>query len=113
VPAFRALWGQQDVVSHHHRRYRRPEIVERLREAGFSPTYSTAFNTWMFPAVAAIRLARRVMSRSASPEASDFDKMPPPAINALLARLFASEASALGRANLPVGVSILSVAVRG
>ena len=35
VPAFDFLWGPQDDVSHHVRRYRRAEIVERVRAAGF------------------------------------------------------------------------------
>ena len=35
VPAFRSLWGIQDVVTGHKRRYSKKEITNKLKEAGF------------------------------------------------------------------------------
>jgi SAM-dependent methyltransferase len=112
VPAFPFLWGRQDVVSHHYRRYVKPEILERLRSAGFEPGYTSYFNTWLFPVVAAIRVARRLIGSESRPDQSDFDSTPPALVNNLLARLMSSEAAFIGRMPLPVGVSLLSIAAR-
>jgi hypothetical protein len=35
VPAFSVLWGQQDEVSHHKRRYRLNQLLEKLDSMGF------------------------------------------------------------------------------
>jgi SAM-dependent methyltransferase len=112
VPAFPFLWGRQDVVSHHYRRYVRRELNERLGRAGFVPEYTTYFNTWLFPAIAAIRVARAWLGGDADVTATDFDLQVPRPVNAALARLMASEAVAIGRWSLPVGVSLLAVATR-
>jgi ubiquinone/menaquinone biosynthesis C-methylase UbiE len=112
VPAFPFLWGRQDVVSHHYRRYVRAGLVSRLTEAGFEPGYATYFNTWLFPAVAAVRVARRLMRTSSDPGESDFDTPPPAICNRWFARLMATEAAVIGRFALPVGVSLLSVSAR-
>jgi len=37
VPAFPLLWGLEDEVSHHKRRYRLPELIEKLYRADLSP----------------------------------------------------------------------------
>jgi SAM-dependent methyltransferase len=114
VPAFPFLWGRQDVVSHHYRRYVKTELVARLRAAGFRGEYTTYFNTWLFPAIAAIRTVRRLRPAGDAPPAeSDFDLQVPNAVNALLRRVLASEAAVIGRVSLPVGVSLLSVATKG
>jgi SAM-dependent methyltransferase len=112
VPAFPFLWGRQDVVSRHYRRYVRAELLSRVGAAGFAPAYATYFNTWLFPAVAAIRVARRLFGASSDPTESDFDTMPPAMCNRWLGRLLASEAAVIGRFALPVGVSLLSVSTR-
>ena len=35
VPAYQLLWGHEDVISHHLRRYRRGQIRRLLTAAGF------------------------------------------------------------------------------
>src|SRR5262249_40319954 len=112
VPACPLLWGRQDVVSHHFRRYRRPEILERIRRAGFSMAYSTFFTTWLFPGIAAVRIGRRLGGGTSLVSATDFDVTVPPFVNAVLARLLASEAVAIGHWAWPFGVSLLAVASR-
>ena len=61
VPAFQWMWGEQDVIAHHKRRYTRPELLDSLDRAGFDVTRVSFFNTILFPPIAAIRLARRLL----------------------------------------------------
>lgn len=107
VPAFGFLWGPHDVASHHRRRYRASQLRQLLESAGFTVRRLTYFNTLLFPAVAAVRLARKVAGEGAP--RSDFRPLPP-MLNRALTALFASEAAILGQLRcLPVGVSLLAV----
>jgi SAM-dependent methyltransferase len=49
VPAYRWLWSYHDVAVHSRRRYSRPDIVGKLRAAGFSAMRATYWNTLPFP----------------------------------------------------------------
>ena len=112
VPAYQWLWSSHDEVNHHYRRYTRAGLVERVREAGFELGVATYFNTFLFPAVAATRLAARLRSGSRrTGHASDL-ALPRAGINALLFRVFASERSLLTRCSLPFGVSLFLLARR-
>ena len=107
VPAFMFLWGQQDVVSLHFRRYTRKQLTAKVRQTGYLVTRATYFNTLLFPPVAAFRITRRLLK--AKPSDSDFKYSLGPA-NALLYALFASEKWLLRFMNFPVGVSVFVVA---
>jgi SAM-dependent methyltransferase len=111
VPAYRFLWGPQDEVSRHRRRYVAREIEERATEAGFQLRRLSYFNTLLFPGIAAIRLLRP--RRRGEDLRSDFALTRPGRLNDLLGRVFALEASLLERIDLPFGVSILALAVKG
>jgi SAM-dependent methyltransferase len=108
VPAFAFLWGAQDEIAHHKRRYRAPELRERLLEAGFEIRRLSYFNSLLFPPIAAIRVLRPFKPGSAA--RSDFEMTKPGRLNAVLARVFAAEAPLVERMNLPVGVSIVALA---
>jgi SAM-dependent methyltransferase len=115
VPAFPFLWSAHDEAHHHFRRYRDGLLRGQLQQAGFEVRWSSHFNAWLFPAVAAVRLAQRVLPRRTDAPAAQSDlALPPPApVNALLERLFASERHVLVRGGrLPFGVSLAAVAVR-
>jgi SAM-dependent methyltransferase len=115
VPAFMFLFGLQDEVSEHKRRYRRRPLAELLRRSGFEVDYNTYFNTLLFPPIAAVRLLRRVFPKNgANPEtgSSDFDLRLPGAIEKILESLFSAERHAIGVATLPFGISILCAARR-
>ena len=109
VPAHPWMWGRQDEISHHFRRYRRPELADRLAGAGFALERLTPFNTILFPPIAAVRLARRLMP-GPDEVRSDFEMTEPGRVNELLARAFSREARWLRRRDLPFGVSYLAVA---
>jgi SAM-dependent methyltransferase len=111
VPAYRFLWGAQDEISHHKRRYIAPEIRERMREAGFKVGRLSYFNTILFPAIAGIRLLRPYKPGSANLK-SDFTMTRPGPANSILSKVFSLEASIITRSNLPFGVSILCLAYK-
>jgi len=110
VPAFQSLWGDQDVVSHHFRRYRAPQLASRLRDAGFEVERTTYFNTLLFPPIAAIRVGRRLWRRPRAAQ-SDFE-LGSNRFDGVLARVFRCEAPILARRSLPFGVSALAIAHR-
>lgn len=113
VPAFMLLFGRQDVVSEHKRRYRRGPLSRLLEQAGFEVEYASYFNSVLFPPIAAVRLLRRVFpEKDNGAAASDFDMRLPKPIERTLESLFAIERHAVGRAQLPFGVSILCSARR-
>jgi SAM-dependent methyltransferase len=61
VPAFRALWGYNDVYSHHKRRYTEREVAAVLEGAGLRVEESGYFNMMMFLPVLAMRTAQRLL----------------------------------------------------
>jgi SAM-dependent methyltransferase len=115
VPAFMFLYGLQDEVSEHKRRYRRKPLVDLLRQSGFFVDYATYFNTLLFPPIAALRVFRRLVPGERTPAsngASDFDLRLPGFLETTLEKLFSLERHAIGHAALPFGISILCAARR-
>src|SRR5215210_1041354 len=55
VPAFMFLWGVQDDVSHHRRRYTLPELLKVVREAGFEVERATYANITFFLPILLVR----------------------------------------------------------
>lgn len=109
VPAYPQLWGAQDEISHHKRRYVARQMRERVRTAGFDVRRLSYFNTLLFPPIAAIRVLRPYRP-GASDLKSDFTLTKPGRTNEMLARLFSLEAPLVERLNLPFGVSVLALA---
>ncbi|MBK6938957.1 MAG: class I SAM-dependent methyltransferase [Planctomycetes bacterium] len=110
VPAFQVLWGRQDVLSEHRRRYRAPQLRARLEAAGFTVRHLTYFNSVLFLPILAVRLAMRpFLARSVAAGGSDLS-MPMPIVGGLLRALLAAERFWIARHRLPFGVSLLAVA---
>lgn len=111
VPAYTWMWGAQDVISHHHRRYTAPRLRTSLGRAALKVERTTYFNTLLFPPIAAVRLLRRLRP---APEdvRSDFEMGVPGPANRLLGQAFALEAPVVSRVRLPFGVSLAAVALR-
>jgi SAM-dependent methyltransferase len=112
VPAFPFLWGIQDVISHHRRRYTQRELGARVEAAGLRIRTLTHFNALLLPAVAAVRLARRLRGAQPGPPKSDFTLTRPGLLNDMLTRIFAAEGLLVAHWRLPVGVSLICLAER-
>ena len=108
VPAYQCLWGRQDDVSHHFRRYTATRLRADLKKAGFQIEHMTYFNTFLFPPIATVRLACRLLKISGSGK-SDFDYTAG-FLDRLLYHVFAAEAGWLARMNFPFGLSIFAIA---
>ena len=110
VPAMPFLWGPQDEISHHERRYVARQLRERLSTAGLEIRRQTFFNTLLFLPIAAVRLLRPYRPGEGELR-SDFTLTDPDSVaNRVLARIFAAEAPLVARRDLPFGVSLLAVA---
>ena len=106
VPAFMFLWGITDEVSDHYRRYTRKQIVSLIEGAGLHVRRATYFNTLLFPAIAAVRLAVRCFRMPMESEGGIGNKV----INEVLHRIFSFELRLLSGINFPFGVSVLVIA---
>ncbi|NPU97023.1 MAG: class I SAM-dependent methyltransferase [Candidatus Omnitrophica bacterium] len=107
VPALPILWGGEDEVSRHVRRYTKRNLLHKLQAAGFEVHKISYFNTLLFPAVLTLRLFNRWF-RPSSWKESDL-KSANPLLNSLLYRIFALERHVLRYGSLPIGVSLLAV----
>lgn len=104
VPGNPWMWSAHDVSHHHHRRYRKSELRRLAAKGGFEVELISPFNTLLFPAIAAARIAGKLTGR----ESAD-DSMPPRAVNAVLKSVFSLERSLIGRVPFPFGVSLLGI----
>lgn len=108
TPAFNFLWGLQDEVSHHYRRYTASELKQKLKQANLVIQKLTYANTFLFPLIWAGRVALRV--RSNQIEGVSENDLHPTWSNGLLQSIFASERFLLRYINFPLGVSLFCVA---
>lgn len=108
VPAYAFLWSGHDVVNHHYRRYTRTGLVGALAASGWQVEWVSYFNTVLFPAIAGVRLGKRLLKRAEG----DLEGLPGARVNSVLAWLFGLEARLIGRLRLPFGVSVMAVGRR-
>jgi len=106
VPAFPSLWSTHDEALGHQRRYRKGSFVALFQGAGLVPATVSYYNTWLFPIIAATRLARSRRPRPEGPVLSDLAVLPG-AVNRALAAVLGSERFVLRRARLPFGASLI------
>jgi hypothetical protein len=106
VPAFNFLWGIQDTVTGHVRRYSRSQITEKLRTVGFDVLKSSYFNFLLFfPIFIARQTIRLLKLKIRSENEVNF-----PLLNSILKTLFSLEVNLLKYVSFPFGVSILCIA---
>jgi SAM-dependent methyltransferase len=107
VPAFWWLWGPHDIALHHFRRYKRTELVSRLRSVGFEISCGSYAVFLLFPLVVLSRLVekfRRGPAKASLPRV-------PNGLNVFLVRLLALEGGWIrGGIRLPWGSSVVAVA---
>jgi len=107
VPAVPSLWGAQDIVSEHRRRYTKSSLKRLLDASGLLGYRITYFNTLLFPVAATVRWRRRLLNTSQVIR-SDFEDSQPGPLNEILARIFGAERFLIDRFSLPIGVSLLA-----
>lgn len=108
VPAFMFLWGVQDDISHHRRRYTLTDLKKRLAEAGLQVERATYANITFFLPI----LIGRVIMRLTGVRPASENNITIGALNGLLGWILGAESWWLRRMNFPFGVSIVCVARR-
>jgi SAM-dependent methyltransferase len=106
VPALPSLWGGQDVVSEHRRRYTKRSLRRLFDGLNLQDYQVKYFNTILFPLAAPIRWSRRAFGLDDRPR-SDFDSNQPGLVNDILAWAFGVESSFINHASMPIGLSLL------
>jgi hypothetical protein len=107
VPAYMFLWGVQDEVAHHYRRYTKGSLLKVVRDKTKLKTVrSSYFNTFLFAPIAIVRLVSRLFNIKG--RESDFD-LNSPMLNKILFSIFNFERKILKKISFPFGVSILAL----
>jgi SAM-dependent methyltransferase len=109
VPQHPRLWSAGDDFAHHKRRYRRRELVSRLRGAGFEVRRLTSFVSLLLPLMA--------MSRTRQRDPKTYDPTTeyraPRAVDRMFERILEAERWMIGTGvSLPVGGSLFAVATK-
>jgi SAM-dependent methyltransferase len=111
VAALEMLRGSHSALTMERRRYTPRRLKAVLEAVGFSVTRLTFTNTLTFPLTLAARLLDRLRGRAAV--ASDADlRVPPEPVNAILSAAVAVDAALLRAIDLPIGTSLLCVALK-
>lgn len=108
VPAFMFLWGVQDDVSHHRRRYTLSRLLRAVEEAGFAVEWSSYANISFFLPVLVVRSVMRWLGLRAATEYGINISL----LNGPFSALFAAERFVLKRGRIPFGVSAVCIARR-
>jgi len=106
VPTFMFLWGVQDEVSNHRRRYRLPELRRALEQAGFEIERATYANITFFMPILLVRKLMRLAGIKTDTE----NTINVPALNGVLGSVLGAESAVLRYMDIPFGVSGLCVA---
>ena len=103
VPALRALWGYNDDLSEHRRRYTRGELVRTVAAGGLLVEHASYFNVLLAPPLLLVRRAVRLLGLKTRYEHPTRRG----AMDAVLGALFGAEVPLLARgARFPIGVSL-------
>jgi SAM-dependent methyltransferase len=112
VPSYAALWGPEDVISKHLRRYRAGEIGRLIDAASLTRVHLGYYLATLLAPVALVKIGKRLLQSPDAPPRSDVGRLPPAPLNGLLTALAESEAEVAAQAELPFGTSVLAVARR-
>jgi SAM-dependent methyltransferase len=107
VPAFSWMWSPHDDFLEHRRRYTLGQTQDALSSAGLQPVAGFYFFAALFPAIAALRFARRL--RPAPERATSDLQRHHPLTNRLLASICLAE-SVVARHNRLFGLTAFAVA---
>lgn len=102
VPAFRCLWGVQDMIGQHKRRYRKNQLMILLKENNFRVLKSNYFNFFLFFPIFFIRKIILLFNLRIKNENSINTKL----INWILTKIFILDIYISLKLSFPFGVSI-------
>ena len=110
VPAFGVLWSDKDDINQHRRRYRRPLLLRRVRDAGLDPVSSGYLNAALFPVGLVRGMRQRVWRPDPDATAMFLDRLyyPSGIVNRAMTALLSIEARLVRW--LPFGMSLLCLA---
>jgi SAM-dependent methyltransferase len=108
VPMFGALWGLQDEVSHHKRRYRTRELLARADSAGLRVFKRFYFNYILFVPIFFVRAAIRIFRVKMSSEVQFNNGI----TNRIMKLIFRLDVATAPYLHPPFGVSYLMLADR-
>lgn len=108
VPAFMFLWGVQDDISNHRRRYTMAGLKAAMQQAGLEIERASYVNLSFFAPI----LFGRLLMRATGIRPASENNLTIGALNGVLGKLFGAERFLLRHVNFPFGVSIICVARR-
>lgn len=106
VPAFPSLWGPQDIVAQHRRRYRMQPLLALVRETQLSVTTCFHFNYVLF---VPIWTARKILLALGAKIASE-NQINTSFLNWVMTRVFLADVDTAPFLKPPFGVSLCVVA---
>ena len=113
VPAFQFLWGNQDIVSNHRRRYSIKDLNALVNSKELNVIKVSYFNFFLFPIISALRVLRNLMlndyKKVETTVKSDFSINKPGLFNNILTAIFSLECKFIDFLDFPVGSSIICV----
>jgi len=99
-----SLWSHSDEIAHHFRRYEEKELLEKVDKSGLKIINHSFFNTLFYPVTKIIRIFKNKFHDNKT----DLDTSSvTPFLNAILAKIFASEKFYLRKNRFNVGVSLI------
>ena len=106
VPALKLFRGRHDVAVHTRHRYRRRELEEKLKQAGFTTEFVSYLNCFLLP----LAILRRGVDRLLNPGHQGSEVEPvAPWLNQALLRILMLEAKWIRSGTLPFGLSLVAV----
>ena len=105
VPALNILWGRQDVISHHFRRYNLKNLTKKINHQ-LEVIFGSYFNFFLFIPILIVRL----FVNKTKIQIPDENRMNNKFLNRLFYNIFKQEIRIINRAHFPFGVSVVVVA---
>jgi len=112
VPAFQFMWSGHDVFLEHYRRYTIEMMETATRKAGLTPIKSRYFFGALFPVVAIIRLAKKLLLERGQVKAQSELKLYPDGLNKTLIAIHDIERQSLFNINKLYGLSVFCLCTK-
>lgn len=112
VPAFSFLWGENDIATHHFRRYQKMELKNKVEKSGFEIKKLSYFNFFLFPLFLVwhvLSQIRKKWTKDYQPKSSLIINFPG-WLNKFFILLFSLEAIFLPVIDFPFGLSLICLA---